>query len=93
MVNLWLHHGCVGKAILVFWLIGMGQVLRGIGMRNLHYHRITEWLVLEGTLRLILSHRCHGQGHFSLDEIAQSSIQPGPSPTFYHGEEVPGENS
>lgn len=41
-------------------------------MRNPPYHRITEWLMLEGTLRLILSHCCHGQGHFPLDEIAQS---------------------
>ena len=41
-------------------------------------HRITGWLGLEGTLKLIqFQPPCHGQGHLPLDQVAQSPVQPG----------------
>jgi len=42
------------------------------------YHRIIEWFGLEGTLKIIwFQPPCHKQGHLPLDQVAQSSIQPG----------------
>jgi len=47
-----------------------------VGFRRI---RITEWLVSEGTFKdHLLQPPCHGQGHLSLDQVAQSSIQPNP---------------
>jgi len=44
-----------------------------------NYHRIIEWFGLEGTLKLIwFQPPCREQGHLPLDQVAQSSIQPGP---------------
>jgi len=41
-------------------------------------HRFIEWFVLEGTLKIIeFQLPCHGLGHFPLDQVAQSPIQPG----------------
>uniref|UniRef100_A0A8C5UH98 Coiled-coil domain containing 78 n=1 Tax=Malurus cyaneus samueli TaxID=2593467 RepID=A0A8C5UH98_9PASS len=40
-------------------------------------HRISEWFGLEGTLKLIPSHPCHGQGHLPLSQGAPSHILPG----------------
>jgi len=38
--------------------------------------RIIEWFGLEGTHTDHLVHPpCHGQGHLSLDQVAQSAIQ------------------
>jgi len=40
--------------------------------------RITEWFVLEGTLKIVwFQPPCHEQGHLPPDQVAQSSIQPG----------------
>ena len=42
------------------------------------YHRIIEWQGLEETLKIIrFQPPCHEQGHLALDQVAQSSIQPG----------------
>ena len=59
-----------------------------------------EWFGLEGTLKIIwFQPPCHEQGHLPLDQVAQSSIQPGlercqgggihsfsgqPVPVFHH---------
>ena len=41
-------------------------------------HTITEWLRLEGTLKVIeLQPPCHGQSCLSLDQAAQGPVQPG----------------
>jgi len=41
-------------------------------------HRIIEWFGLAGTLKIIwFQPPCHEQGHLPLDQVAQSSIQPG----------------
>jgi len=47
-----------------------------------HYHRIIEWLGLEGTSRIMkIQHPCHRQGHqpphLIPDQAAQGPIQPG----------------
>jgi len=40
------------------------------------FHRIIEWFRLEGTLKnTSFQTPCHGQGHLSLDQAAQSHIQ------------------
>lgn len=40
-------------------------------------YRIIEWFVLEGTLKdHLVQPPCHGQGHISTDEVAQSPTQP-----------------
>jgi len=37
-----------------------------------------EWFGLEGTFRIIYFQLpCHGQGHLSPDQVAQSPLQPG----------------
>ena len=41
-------------------------------------HRIIEWFVLEGTLKIIwFQPPCHEQAHLPPDQVAQSSIQAG----------------
>ena len=43
----------------------------------LQNHRIREWFGLEATFKNLLVHpHCHGQGHLSLDQVAQSPVQP-----------------
>jgi len=50
----------------------------GISRGKVVSHRIIEWLGLEGTLKTIsFQPLCHEQGHLPLDQVAQSSIQPG----------------
>jgi len=45
---------------------------------NYKYYRIIEWFGLDGTLKIIwFQSPCHEQGHPPLDQVAQSSIQPG----------------
>ena len=41
-------------------------------------YRIIDWFGLEATLKIIqFQSPCHEQGHLPLDQVAQSSIQPG----------------
>jgi len=48
-----------------------------------HKHKITEWFGLEETFKeCLLPTPCHGQGHLSLDQVAQSPIQPGLAPSM-----------
>lgn len=48
-------------------------------IQTIIFHRIMEWLGLDGTLKTIYFQLpCHGQGHHSLDQIALSPIQPWP---------------
>lgn len=43
-----------------------------------HYHRTVEWWGLERTLRSFRSNPPgSGQGHFTVDHVAQGSVQPG----------------
>lgn len=40
-------------------------------------HRFIDWFVLEGAFEgHLVQSLCHGQGHLSLDQIAQSPVQP-----------------
>ena len=40
-------------------------------------HRTTEWFGLEGMFEdHLVQHHCHGQGHLSLDQVAQSPVKP-----------------
>ena len=42
------------------------------------FHRIIEWFRLEGTFEIIqFQPPCYRQGHFPLDQVVQSPIQPG----------------
>jgi len=49
-----------------------------LGETHFRNHRIIDWFELEGTFKIIwFQPPCHEQGHLPLDEVAQSSIQPG----------------
>ena len=46
--------------------------------KELQNYRIMEWFGSEGTFKIIqFQSPCYRQGHFSLDQVAQSPIQPG----------------
>jgi len=85
-------------SLLHLHILGFGDY--GCASGIFPFHRIIEWFELEGTLNITwFQPPCHEQGHLPLDQVAQSSIQPGlerfqgggshsfsgqPVPVFHH---------
>ena len=69
----WWHRGMQGCPELPWWWAWPGSLL----YPTLLVDSITEWFGVEGTFEdhLVYPASC-GQGHFPLDQIAQSPIQP-----------------
>lgn len=70
---------CVCVLIFFFYISTDMSVIKSPSKLFLSINRNVEWFVLDETLKIIqLKIPYHGEGHLPLDQVAQSSTQPGP---------------